>query len=454
MRDLKQIFIVGLGLILTGCAGEPIQAPQFENIEDVKSYISETEKPICTLDVSQIRGLLQGEDGKLSIPEFDYANDNVSPTGHAHDIRTYYRRAALQRRLNIEADTSLSVPESLTHLSAPNNSPANLKDHLGNLEFWGAERVKVRGFISQDNVAGNLKWCLINERSAIDRAASRKALFMHLERSAPIDPDVVLALVKEQYFGPEAYDKAVLNLLSGTTYKNQIGIGRFTIMRGSNTLVIGSDPKDADGFWTARGTEIEAGIDYIKAKAYKQNADKLADIVSVDQGVRNLFNKHEALKQHFEAESYEMDSHFQNVGQLMFKIDRYGTQTLKTMLEGREWITDARDGTGAADDAWLIAQHADADPDFQRHALTLIEAKLEDPSVSKSNYAYLYDRVAGKDEKPQRFATQGRCTGDGTWEPNALEDPENIDSIRAEVGLSSLAEYKSRFKDICVRDER
>jgi len=81
--------------------------------------------------------------------------------------------------------------------------------------------------------------------------------------------------------------------------------------------------------------------------------------------------------------------------------------------------------------------------------------------VSKSNYAYLYDRVQiryadGIDgiKKLQRYATQGRCSGPGTWEPFPFENPDDIDATRANVGLGTLAEYKSRFKNMCTEDQR
>ena len=91
------------------------------------------------------------------------------------------------------------------------------------------------------------------------------------------------------------------------------------------------------------------------------------------------------------------------------------------MLEGRNWFRDDEDGAGAAGIAWLIAQHADRNPEFQKEVLVRIEKALGDPGVSASNYAYLYDRVgagfgAGKsdEERLQKYGTQGRvrmCIG-------------------------------------------
>ena len=65
-----------------------------------------------------------------------------------------------------------------------------------------------------------------------------------------------------------------------------------------------------------------------------------------------------------------------------------------------------------------------------------------------------FDDSAKTSEKIQRYGTQGRCTGPGTWEPFPVESPDRIDEVRAEVGLGTMAEYKLRFKNICKEDQR
>ena len=149
------------------------------------------------------------------------------------------------------------------------------------------------------------------------------------------------------------------------------------------------------------------------------------------------------------------------VSERVTRVDEFNTAELENMLSGRGWFRDDLDGEGAAFRAWLIAQHADRNPDFQIRALDLIGDDLNAPGVSKSNYAYLYDRVQmrfkdGDDltKRTQKYGTQGRCTGPGTWEAFPMEAPDDIDKLRAEVGLGSLAEYKALFKDICKEDQR
>ena len=129
-------------------------------------------------------------------------------------------------------------------------------------------------------------------------------------------------------------------------------------------------------------------------------------------------------------------------------VDAANTAWLKAEWRASGWFTTARDGQAASGDAWLLLQHADRDPDFQR-AVLLTLARETTPQ-GRINYAYLSDRVAANAHQPQTFGTQGRCVGPGEWEPNPVTAPEGLETRRAEVGLGSIAEYKAQFKTICA----
>ncbi len=130
-------------------------------------------------------------------------------------------------------------------------------------------------------------------------------------------------------------------------------------------------------------------------------------------------------------------------------VDAANTAALKLLLERHGWIDVSTFGAEADGDAFLIAQHADADRDFQRAVLAVLEERVASGETKPSNYAYLYDRVAVAEKRPQRYGTQGRCTGEGRWEPFELEDPERVDELRASVGLPTLAEYVALASTLC-----
>ncbi len=123
-------------------------------------------------------------------------------------------------------------------------------------------------------------------------------------------------------------------------------------------------------------------------------------------------------------------------------LDGAHTQLLKELLRDYDWIDAHRFGPRIASHAWVLAQHADADPAFQQTALDRMEPYLENGGVRPGDYAYLFDRVAVNQGRPQRYGTQpeGTCIPDSSLSPKPLEDPDGVDARRAELGLGPMAD--------------
>jgi hypothetical protein len=116
------------------------------------------------------------------------------------------------------------------------------------------------------------------------------------------------------------------------------------------------------------------------------------------------------------------------------------TEWLKAVVAQRGWPTTSADGQVAPFQAWLLAQHADHDPLFQLEVLRLMEPLSERGEASKSNHAFLHDRVMLKLTGKQRYGTQLQCAG-GQRTPQPLEDDVAVDRLRREAGMEPLAEY-------------
>jgi hypothetical protein len=143
------------------------------------------------------------------------------------------------------------------------------------------------------------------------------------------------------------------------------------------------------------------------------------------------------------------------------EIDRANVAALKEILGKHGWPTISVFGRDADRDAWLLVQHADHDPAFQKEVLAILARLKDTGETSPANYAYLYDRAAGHpartpdgirvqgpDASPgglQRYGTQGQCAG-GRWEPFPIEDPARVDERRKSVGLGPLEEYRRLFR--------
>jgi hypothetical protein len=120
--------------------------------------------------------------------------------------------------------------------------------------------------------------------------------------------------------------------------------------------------------------------------------------------------------------------HRKNAARLKQIIAEYG-------WPDRELVGD--DGTLAA---WFIAQHAIGEPDFQRQALSLVQDKVKMGKVPAAQEAYLSDRIAMYEGRPQRYGTQSLPCADGQNRRWETEDPEHLNERRAAAGLPSLTE--------------
>ncbi len=195
--------------------------------------------------------------------------------------------------------------------------------------------------------------------------------------------------------------------------------------------------------------ELNARIDAELAKAPVPEAPrdkdwvkrKLHHMVQVDQMARMALFKHAAWPR-------EASDYFDlKVAARMDVIDRANTVALQELLKSHSWFTVSEFGSEADDNAWLLVQHADHDPAFQQRVLEIL-TKLPKGETRLSNYAYLWDRVAGHTGKKQRYGTQGHCAGPGRWEPFEMEDPGRVDERRASIGLAPMEVYERQFKEL------
>ena len=125
----------------------------------------------------------------------------------------------------------------------------------------------------------------------------------------------------------------------------------------------------------------------------------------------------------------------------LLAVDRRNVRDLKELLTAYTWFSPRVFGHETENDAWTIVQHADHDVAFQERVLADLESLVAAGDATKSNYAYLHDRVSHARNRPQRYGTQGDCEGH-VWKPFALEDPDKLDEYRAAMGLGPMDAYQ------------
>ncbi len=159
-----------------------------------------------------------------------------------------------------------------------------------------------------------------------------------------------------------------------------------------------------------------------RKESYKKIADEILQMAKQDQEMR----------ERFESDPGAWDS----------MVDEVNTNRMKEIVEEIGWPSISKVGEEASDLAWLLVQHADRDPAFQKRCLELMK-RLPEGAVSKSNLAYLEDRILVKEGKPQRFGTQFFEDIDGHVKVRPIEDPEHVDERREAMGLPPWEEWKN-----------
>ncbi|HXN97542.1 MAG TPA: DUF6624 domain-containing protein [Candidatus Acidoferrales bacterium] len=123
----------------------------------------------------------------------------------------------------------------------------------------------------------------------------------------------------------------------------------------------------------------------------------------------------------------------------MEEVHKRNASRLRELIALHGWPAEDIAGKDGCEAAWFVAQHAVGEPKFQRDALKSLQACVAEGRVPAWHAAYLEDRIALHEGRPQRYGTQWvDDPRDGRVRPWTLADPENIDAIRAGVGLDAL----------------
>jgi hypothetical protein len=130
----------------------------------------------------------------------------------------------------------------------------------------------------------------------------------------------------------------------------------------------------------------------------------------------------------------------------MVVVHENNASRLQAILDQLGWPTERLVGERAAKAAWLIAQHAISQPEFQRACLKFLVEAAREHMVPLWQPAMLEDRIRVFEGRPQLYGTQLKPDTHGNMQPHAIEDPESVEQRRRAVGLEPLAEILARAK--------
>lgn len=106
-------------------------------------------------------------------------------------------------------------------------------------------------------------------------------------------------------------------------------------------------------------------------------------------------------------------------------------------------------GKSGANDFWLLVQHSDKYPEFQKKVLVAMEKAVKKGNANPNNYAYLNDRVKANNGEKQIFGMQVDYRENGQAKPkNGLIDSLNVDSRRKKYQLEPLKKYLNELTEM------
>lgn len=169
----------------------------------------------------------------------------------------------------------------------------------------------------------------------------------------------------------------------------------------------------------------------------KPLAAKLDSIYVEDQQYRQQIGE---IEKKYGWESKEMQAHWK----IIQEKDSINLIKVSSILDQYGWLGADVVGEQGNTTLFLVIQHADQLT--QEKYLPMMRDAVKNGKAKGSSLALLEDRVALRQGKRQIYGSQiGRDETTNLYYVSPLEDPDNVDKRRAEVGLGPLADYVSNW---------
>lgn len=124
----------------------------------------------------------------------------------------------------------------------------------------------------------------------------------------------------------------------------------------------------------------------------------------------------------------------------MADLHRRNAQLLDEIIDIIGYPTIDKIGKEASEAAWLIIQHSIGEPDFMKKSAELLKEAVSENRADPKGLAYLTDRIAVFEGKPQLYGTQFDWDENGEMNPIQYDDITKVNQRRKVLGLNSLEE--------------
>ncbi|MBN9483524.1 MAG: hypothetical protein BGO70_13660 [Bacteroidetes bacterium 43-93] len=206
-----------------------------------------------------------------------------------------------------------------------------------------------------------------------------------------------------------------------------------------NHLAVDPDlePLRKDNRWQSLYNLVKANKEKNEAGLNKSLVAILDTVKIEDQKYRMQI---ESIEKKYGRQSKEITTLWQKIKE----NDSANLLKVTVILDKYGWLGAETIGVEGNNTLFLVIQHADIET--QQKYLPMMREAVKTKRAQPSSLAMLEDRVAIRTGGKQIYGSQIAISRDGKYYVDLLEDPDNVDKRRAEVGLESMSSYISHWK--------
>jgi hypothetical protein len=138
----------------------------------------------------------------------------------------------------------------------------------------------------------------------------------------------------------------------------------------------------------------------------------------------------------------------------MAALHNTNADILNAIITAIGYPTIAKVGKPANEAAWLVIQHAIAKPKFMKRCLKLLKKEVTNNPTNKIHYAYLSDRIAIFENKPQLYGTQFDWDEEKKMSAQQFDDLKAVNKRRLAIGLNTLEEQTKKIRESVLKENQ
>ncbi|AZQ43279.1 DUF6624 domain-containing protein [Nonlabens ponticola] len=171
---------------------------------------------------------------------------------------------------------------------------------------------------------------------------------------------------------------------------------------------------------------------------YPKLAKQIIDLKKADLAMRDRLIESSELNDGYNEQMEAL--HNVNADKLQDIIDEIGFPSIDKV------------GKEASDAAWLVIQHAISKPLFMKSCLTHLQRLANNEDAYRIPIAYLSDRIAVFQDKPQLYGTQFDWDDQGMMSPQLMDDAGLVNQRRHELGLNTVEQQTIIMRRQAVKE--